>query len=198
MNPKGLAILNQARILAISLPSHSSSVLQVHDVSIFKPLKTYFSNALTTHTRTNGPKLDIKELPKILEEPFHAANNPFYLRSGFKKVGLFPPNFQWLERNQDKLKILMIKRKGALFEDLCEKVAKEGRIDDHIQRLQFFNLMYLPLSSINKTNNAPQLKRSLSDLLTLTKEHLIRDKKIRKNFIGEDPSVAKILNETDG
>lgn len=37
MNPKALQVLNDANIMALSLPSHTSSLLQVHDLSIFGP-----------------------------------------------------------------------------------------------------------------------------------------------------------------
>ena len=42
MVPRVLQILNRNNILAISLPSHTSSILQVHDFCIFGPLKKFF------------------------------------------------------------------------------------------------------------------------------------------------------------
>jgi len=39
MVPRALQILNENRILALSLPSHTSPFLQVHDVAIFAPQK---------------------------------------------------------------------------------------------------------------------------------------------------------------
>ena len=199
LGSKGLSILNAAKILALSLPSHSSSILQVHDVSIFKPLKTYFNNALTSETRLHGPKLNLKDLAKILEEPYHAANNPFNIISGFKKVGLFPPNFQWIEQNQETFKIFMINRREAQFDELCDQAQKAESINDRLQRLEFLNLMTSPITSKNKSQCVPQLKRSLSSLLCTAKEHLIQDKKvqIRRNFLGEDPSIPRILNEPE-
>jgi len=49
MVPEVLNILNETNILAISLPSHSSSLLQVHDLSIFRPLKKYLSSNISQY-----------------------------------------------------------------------------------------------------------------------------------------------------
>ena len=51
LNDVALRTLNDAHIMAISLPSHTTSLLQVHDLAIFKPLKTYFSAAMSQYVR---------------------------------------------------------------------------------------------------------------------------------------------------
>jgi len=91
MIPKALQALNNNRILAIFLPSHTSSILQMHDVSIFGPLKRYFRSSLSSYLRTN-PSIKFEDRPVILEEPWALANNSLNIRKGFSKVGIYPLN----------------------------------------------------------------------------------------------------------
>ena len=142
---------------------------------------------------------DLNHLAKILEEPYHAANNSFNIVSGFRKLGLYLPNFQWLDQNQETFKLLMISRREARFEELCERAQKADSKEKTIDRLQYLDLGPLSLISQNESEIVPELRRSLSSLLTTTKKHLTKDKKvqIRTNILGEDPSMPRILNEPE-
>jgi len=198
LNPKALSLLNSANILALSLPSHCSSILQVHDVAIFGPLKKYFNHAMTDYIRINGPKVGLESLTKILETPWHAANNPFNIMAGFKKTGIYPLNLQWLEHNGEALKFIAIKEKEARFDYLCEKV-QNLKFEDLFQRLKPLDLAVTNRLKDVQADKCPTLKKSLSEILLTTKGHHINDKKVikRQNMILEDPSLPKLLNEPE-
>jgi len=199
LNPKALIKLNEARILVLSLPSHSSSILQVHDLAIFGPLKTYYKSATSAYIRENGPQMTLSDLPKILQNAWFAANNPFNVKSGFRQAGIYPLDLEWISKNQNKIPILMIKSKESKFNVLSQKLSQKHNSHQLIKDLEPLNLsIEFPLT--NKSGSEEiTLKRRLSDILTKSKEMHQKDKQItyRKNILGENPSLPKILNEPE-
>ena len=103
-SPKALQILNDNKILLISLPSHSTNLLQVHDIAIFHPLKERFRSSLMNWMKDNGLSLKLENFREILSPAWEAANSSITIKNGFRSAGLWPLNKNWVYDNKDKLK----------------------------------------------------------------------------------------------
>jgi len=181
--------------MAVSIPSHTSSILQVHDLAVFGPLKTYYNNSLSDHIRLKGPNMQLQDLPSILQQPWHAANNSFNIISGFRKAGIFSLDLNWIEKNQTCLKVLAMKPNESRFNHICEKRSLKYNFSELIKDLDPLNLFIK--SEQNVKQPQIQFQRRLSDILVNSKDLQVNNKPIaiRRNMLGEDPSEAKILNE---
>jgi hypothetical protein len=206
LNPVGLRTLNHAKILAVSLPSHSSSVLQVHDVSIFGPLKKYFYKSISEYIRTKGPNVTLRQLPEILEKPWELANSVDNTKAGFSKVGLYPLNLNWVKEHINQISLLKGKCREQKFDLMCHVANKEKTVSDTLNRVAYLDLALDNHISAPLTLPLPlhelKFKKSISILLTQAKEHHspVNKKKvigIRRNMIGEIHSQPKILNEPE-
>jgi len=139
LNPKALRILNNAHIIAVSIPAHSSAYLQVHDVSIFGPFKRYFNSEMSEYIRLNSPKLKLRELAPIIEDPWYHASTK-NIRAGFQKVGLWPLNPSWLEPKSKDLKILTVTSQEEKFYTLCNRALNEMSRHQLLSRLDALDI----------------------------------------------------------
>ena len=64
---KALEMLYSNGILAICLPSHSTSILQPLDIGLFHPLKVAFRYNLQQARFPKGHKLNMDDLPELIE-----------------------------------------------------------------------------------------------------------------------------------
>jgi len=202
MVPEALRVLNENNILAISLPSHTSSFLQMHDVAIFSPLKKYFKASISSFLREKQAQIKIEDLPAILEEPYALANNSLNIKRGFAKVGIYPLNRHWISENQSLIKFLSIESKTSAFDEL----SKTRKINKEMPQL-LKSLEYLELATQEKyfegviQAGKPSLVKSLSGVLNdaKTKVRSIQSPthKLRKNMLGEFYDDSKILNEEE-
>ena len=202
LNPKALQILNSANILAISLPSHTSHILQVHDLSIFGPLKKYLRSNVSQYVRENGPEVKLQHLPVILEEPWVLVNNPLNIKKGFEKAGLWPLNLNWVEENLTKIAFHKKKDKEDQLEDLIQFRLFSGEVKSIIKGLIYLDLARnFESSSAQLNREPPRLERSLSTILLETRNKIQSSIKIKiapkKNMISEFFEDAKILNEQE-
>ena len=157
LNPKALQILNSANILAVCLPSHTSAFLQVHDITIFGPLKKYFRSSMSGYTKQNGLAVKIENLPEILEEPWVLANNQLNVKKGFNKAGIWPLNRDWVRDNLASIALYQKKDKESQFEDLTNLRIANSEMDELVKRLSYLNLSSQSNnknSSTSKPNNS--------------------------------------------
>jgi len=107
---EALRILNDNCVLLVSLPSHTTNILQVHDVSIFHPLKEKFRQSLSNWKRKNE-----KFYPA-----WETANSSLNIKNGLRSTGLWPLNPNWAKDN-----INLIKSKAesleAKFTKICHR-----------------------------------------------------------------------------
>ena len=80
------------RILVAIYPPHSTHRLQPLDVSLFRPLATYYSQALDAHTRQSLGLSCIskRDFFKIFYPAFDKAFTEDNIRSGWRKTGIEP------------------------------------------------------------------------------------------------------------
>ena len=77
----------------VSLPSHTSHVLQPLDVSYFKPFKLAFRQIRDSWTLVNkGRIVEKQELCEWIAQALQKALSPKNIRSGFRKTGIWPLN----------------------------------------------------------------------------------------------------------
>jgi hypothetical protein len=77
---------HKRRILVAIYPPHSTHRLQPLDVSLFRPLATYYSQALDAHTRQS---LDLSSVSKR-DLAFDKASSEENIWSGWRKTGIEP------------------------------------------------------------------------------------------------------------
>ena len=202
LNPKALQILNSANILAVSLPSHTSAFLQVHDLSIFAPLKKYFKSGMSQFVKEKGPQTKLNHLPQILEEPWVLANNSLNIQKGFKKAGIWPLNTAWVQENIEKIPFFRKKDKELQLQELIQSRIENNEIKNIMSMMGYLDLASdFKDSRERQRNTPPQLKRTLSNILLETKANIEasnhRKTAPKKNMIGEFFDDAKILNEQE-
>lgn len=78
--------LDSNGILTVQLPPHSSHLLQVLDVSIFSPMKTYYRNSKTQLFSEDARKM-AKKVEKIIKA-FHFASYNGNIFSGWEECGI--------------------------------------------------------------------------------------------------------------
>lgn len=91
-----LSIIQEARRLGIdllTLPSHTSHVIQPLDVSVFEPFKAY-SKSKWAEFVTRFPNIDIirEKLVELGNKAMIRAMNPSNIKFGFKRTGIWPLN----------------------------------------------------------------------------------------------------------
>jgi len=177
-NAQVLEILNAANILAVCLPSHSTSALQVHDVSIFGPFKKFLTSAIGQYILLQDPVIQLKQLPSILEDPWEKANSNYNIKAGFKAVGLWPLNLNWIRENEHKIKLLVFSKKEEQFERLRQK----SQVDSSFSQL---------VRSLNHLDLAVQLPK----VVQLTpRNRLARTLSLRLDHASNFPSNHRLLN----
>ena len=78
-------------IVIFCLPPHSTHVAQPLDVSFFRPLKVYWSEACHTYMQSNpGCVVTKYQFSKLFAEAWHKAIRPQNLMAGFAKTGVHP------------------------------------------------------------------------------------------------------------
>jgi len=201
LNPKALQILSSANILAVSLPSHTSNFLQVHDLSIFGPLKKYFRSSISTYGREKGIQIKLENLPEILEEPWVLANNSLNIKKGFQKAGIWPLNTNWVEENFETIKHFKKKNKEDQLEELNETRLLNGDLKSILEGLDYLDLASKPIKVFSPPIKCPMLSRTLSSIISNSranlKESVLRKTAPRKNCLGEFYEDAKILNDQE-
>lgn len=100
--------------------------------------------ALSNSIRTKGPQLKLQDLPEILEMPWPGANNAFNIKSGFEKAGILPLDIEWISKNKTKVKLLGVKTKEQLFEQICEKKLQSMEMEELLKDLDSLNLSIQP------------------------------------------------------
>lgn len=83
---------HKRRILVAIYPPHSTHRLQPLDVGLFRPLATYYSQALDAHTRQSLGLLSIskRDLFTIFYPAFDKAFKEENIRSGWRRTGVEP------------------------------------------------------------------------------------------------------------
>lgn len=80
-------------IVILCLPPHTTHVSQPLDVSFFKPLKTYWSDACHHYMQNNPGRVVTKyQFSSLFSASWYKAIRPENLISGFRNVGICPFN----------------------------------------------------------------------------------------------------------
>lgn len=89
-------VINKARnsgIILLTLPPHTSNRMQPLDLTVFGPLKTYYSHEMDLWMRNNpGQTFTIYNIAGALGEAFPRAFTHANITNGFKASGIYPNN----------------------------------------------------------------------------------------------------------
>lgn len=80
----------QAGVVILKLPAHTSHLLQPMDLSVFKPLKQQYDEAIIKWQRKNyGKKLPKSVFSTIISQVWKELSEEV-IKNGFRKAGIFP------------------------------------------------------------------------------------------------------------
>ena len=106
MSHKALQLFIDHKFEVVCMPSHTSHLLQVLDVACFRSTKNTLRFEMHELTRLVGPKTLTKwHTPMIFERAVHEGCRPANIISGFKAVGAWPLNMDWVKENMQNLEI---------------------------------------------------------------------------------------------
>ena len=196
---EALSLLNENLILALSLPSHTTSVLQPLDVSVFKPLKTLFQGALQDWRLKTKQRLTIDDLPTILGDCWDSAFTNSNIKSGFRKTGIFPLNENWVEENKSVL-TEGSGDKSLQFDRLIKRTkAFYGGEKEVLKACDYLDLAYDPKGSLRESGRSDfaDILDSIFNRVSVPSRDPKQLQKKRFDRLGENPSEARILNSTE-
>lgn len=82
---------SEKKIILYCLPPNATHILQPCDVSIFKPLKSYWKDVIKTHNLTSQSPITKNNFGNIFKKAFDKVK-PESIINGFKTCGIFPFN----------------------------------------------------------------------------------------------------------
>ena len=213
--PSVLRKFQQRRIFMITMPSHTSHVLQPLDVSCFKPTKYYFSWCLRTIFKGRSVQAVQKtEAPSYFELALSEGCCASTIQNGFRATGLFPFNKEFVAQNKqmfqmadtldaDKMKEKMFAKNGSIT--VCEsyralkstttKLVSELEKSREVLQQQFPDLCAtLDQVVLNSQNLELPMKEAAAifHIPDSTKVH--KPVPPRTNFIGETFHESRVLN----
>jgi hypothetical protein len=86
-----MQLMSDNDIRVVSLPPHTTQVLQPLDVGVFSPMKHYWNKNLTTKLwSTAGQKLTKQQFWEVLAESLSQGLTVKNIQAGFRETGLYP------------------------------------------------------------------------------------------------------------
>ncbi|XP_044005584.1 uncharacterized protein LOC122850514 [Aphidius gifuensis] len=93
---RSLDVIDHARkhsVIILCLPPHCTHRLQPLDVSMMKPISTFYAKKVRNWLRINSPRrVTTEQVPMLFSRAFTAASTSSNIKNGFKKSGLWPLN----------------------------------------------------------------------------------------------------------
>lgn len=77
-------------IHVLNLPSHTTHLLQVADISVFGPFKTYIRSAEADRQHTSSAVIKTQHVAAFTRLPWEKATERHNICAGFKKAGIYP------------------------------------------------------------------------------------------------------------
>ncbi len=198
--PDALQILNENRILAVCMPSHTTSCLQPLDVSVFGPLKSAFQRSLHEWKISKHPKITIDDLPTILSSGWDSSLTTTNIKSGFRKTGVWPLNMGWVQENMDMINSLNPSNL-SIFESMLQRARRTKQNDKELLKsCDYLDLAYYPdeVLANSKPHDFGNLLGEILDHVTTERKQVeatsTTNTKKRVNRIGESVSQPKVLN----
>lgn len=214
--PSTLQKLLNRDIYMITMPSHTSHMLQPLDVTCFRPAKHFWSCTLQYYASHYDRKIPTKdEAPYLFEVALQDALKKETITNGFSATGLFPFQCDWAKTHADKFELAdsldatKMEAKLAqteikdlpgqkLYQNFCtatEKVTDAfSKLDENFKS-SFPELTdALTQFTASSTDCKVSLKRH-ADVLNIpdnTKIH--KTGKPRANIIGESFCDGRVLN----
>ena len=173
-----ILLAKEKGIHLLTFPPHTSSRLQPLDVSVYGPLKTYWSQAMENWLRLHpGRAVTEYEIGELLGVAFPKAFSQTNITSGFSKPGIFPLNTGvWQE--SDFLPALR-------REDTTEPGNQSAAVDENLSDPQELRLSQSPSTTTHSTSFVVP-----EDIIPLPRREATNRKTGRK------PGVSKILTST--
>jgi hypothetical protein len=151
--------------------------------------------------KKNSAIIKIDDFPLILEPAWVSAHTSLNIKSGFRTCGIYPPNYDWVKENTDKLKPHNITKEQRFTLLLRKAHLTVGSLDRRLQ-----NSAYLDpaLSCARKAKDLRETNVNIDVLLnsiygSVVAKRFNDDMKVnqRRNRIGELHREAKVLNLID-
>lgn len=89
-NLEAITLAKAHGVILLQLPGHTTHRLQPLDVAVFKPLQTYYDEAVSKWLRTYEPPVTQFEVSSLLSEAYSRAATLSNAMNGFKATGIWP------------------------------------------------------------------------------------------------------------
>ena len=91
--PDTIRLAMEENVVVFCLPPHTTHVSQPLDISFFRPLKSYWSNACHEYIQKNPGRIITKyQFSPLFSDAWYKAIKPANIIGGFRGVGIYPFN----------------------------------------------------------------------------------------------------------
>ncbi|KAJ2937617.1 hypothetical protein O0L34_g17873 [Tuta absoluta] len=92
-NLEALSLARDKGVILLQLPGHTTHRLQPLDVSFFKPMSTYYTQAIESWMRANpGSAVTQYQVSRLINEAYERAATIGNVANGFRATGIWPVN----------------------------------------------------------------------------------------------------------
>ena len=93
LSPEALKMAEENQIIIVTLPSHTTHLLQPLDVSVYRSLKAAWNNEIDGHMRHNPGKTPSRyDFHSLFNPSYEKSFTPQIIKAGFRKTGISPFN----------------------------------------------------------------------------------------------------------
>jgi hypothetical protein len=150
--------------------------------------------------RKYGLSMGIDDFPKVLESAWYSAHSPPNIKSGFATCGIFPPNFNWVRVNNEKLQSHNLTNEQRFNLLLRKTELTIGSIEERLKYSGYLD----PAVPAQLRAQTKGVSQSIDHLLAAIYGQTVQNRfsddmrtTERKNRLGEPFKEAKILNSVD-
>ena len=219
-NLEALQFLNQNKIFAVCIPSHTSHIFNIADRTVFGNMKKFWREESINYTREKGKKITLTDFPFIFKEVWTKSVNQIGIIKGvfllnisfkiiaFESAGIFPLDKNWLtkDKNQALFKLgsfgyLDHQSQADSNEKKFQNLVSKFNFQTHLGTLNHLDL-HSPVHQEEVIHDY-ELKQEIKDLLHTKEEDFFLKVKEnssqskRKNQTFEDLSQPRILNTSE-
>ncbi|KAJ8941790.1 hypothetical protein NQ314_010278 [Rhamnusium bicolor] len=189
-------------IILYALPPNTTHIMQPADVSVFKPLKTYWKKTIRAwqaKPQNVNCVLTKSTFCPLLKEVFDDESLPQTIKNGFKKYGLFLFNPDAVDYSKCECTITedQFETTETLISKLKDKLIEKGveHIQNVIEQIKLIKEDYYPKEKLNEITNFTALPLTTypDDIVVFDFEELEHNVFGYNNVTDDNETAKKII-----